>query len=59
VTNLSASAVVTTFDSYRPAELSIVEFFVVGGLLLAFLYIDPARRVARIEDAEMLFVVGA
>jgi UMF1 family MFS transporter len=48
------SAAVAAFDSSRPAILSIVVFFVVGGWLLRGVDADEGRRVARREDAALL-----
>ncbi|MBU0511156.1 MAG: MFS transporter [Chloroflexi bacterium] len=44
----------TTFGSSRPAVLSIVVFFIVGGFLLTRVNIDEGRRVAQEEDALLL-----
>jgi UMF1 family MFS transporter len=43
-----------TFGSSRPAVLSIIVFFVVGGFLLTRVDIDEGKRIARQEDAELL-----
>jgi UMF1 family MFS transporter len=40
----------TTFGSSRPAVLSIVAFFVVGGFLLTRVDVEAGRKVAREED---------
>ncbi|MEJ2013505.1 MAG: MFS transporter [Anaerolineales bacterium] len=48
------SAAVTTFGSSRPAVLSIIAFFFVGGLLLTTVNVDEGRRIARQEDAALL-----
>lgn len=44
----------TTFNSSRPAVLSIIAFFVIGGYLLTRVNVDEGRRVAREEDAALL-----
>jgi UMF1 family MFS transporter len=44
----------TTFGSSRPAVLSLIAFFVVGGFLLTRVDIDEGRRVAQEEDAALL-----
>ncbi len=44
----------TTFNSSRPAVLSIIAFFVIGGYLLTRVNVDEGRRIAREEDAAML-----
>lgn len=43
-----------TFGSSRPAVLSLVAFFIVGGFLLTRVDIDAGRRVAQEEDAAFL-----
>jgi UMF1 family MFS transporter len=48
------SAAVAAFGSSRPAVLSIVAFFIVGGFLLHRVDADEGRRVARAEDAALL-----
>jgi UMF1 family MFS transporter len=48
------SAAVTTFGNSRPAVLSLIAFFIVGGLLLTFVDVEEGRRVARAEDAAYL-----
>jgi UMF1 family MFS transporter len=48
------SFAVATFGSSRPAVLSIVAFFIVGGLLLTVVDVEEGRRVARAEDAAYL-----
>lgn len=45
---------VVTFGSSRPAVLSIVVFFIVGGYILTRVNVDEGQRVAREEDALML-----
>ena len=44
----------TTFGSSRPAILSIVAFFIIGGLLLTRVNVEEGRRVAREEDKILL-----
>ena len=44
----------TTFGSSRPAVLSIIVFFVVGGYLLTRVDVEAGRRVAQAEDAALL-----
>jgi UMF1 family MFS transporter len=44
----------TTFNSSRPAVLSIIAFFVIGGYLLTRVNVDEGRRIAREEDAALL-----
>lgn len=44
----------TTFNSSRPAVLSIIVFFVVGGYLLTRVNVEAGREVARAEDAALL-----
>ena len=41
-----------TFDSSRPAVLSLILFFVVGGFLLTRVNVVEGRQVAREEDAQ-------
>ena len=43
-----------TFGSSRPAVLSLIVFFVVGGFLLTRVNIDEGKRVAQEEDAALL-----
>jgi MFS-type transporter involved in bile tolerance (Atg22 family) len=43
-----------TFGSSRPAVLSIIVFFIVGGFLLTRVNIDEGKRVAQEEDAVLL-----
>ena len=45
---------VANFGSSRPAVLSIVAFFIIGGYLLTRVNVDAGRRVARAEDAALL-----
>ncbi len=44
----------TTFGSSRPAVLSLIVFFIVGGYLLTRVDIEEGRRVAREENAALL-----
>ena len=44
----------TTFGSSRPAILSIIAFFIVGGYLLSRVDVEKGRRVAQAEDAALL-----
>lgn len=44
----------TTFGSSRPAILSIIAFFIVGGYLLSRVDVEEGRRVAQAEDATLL-----
>jgi len=43
-----------TFGSSRPAVLSLVAFFIIGGFLLTRVNIDEGKRVAQEEDAALL-----
>lgn len=43
-----------TFGNSRPAVLSLVLFFIVGGYLLTRVDVEEGRRVARAEDAALL-----
>lgn len=43
-----------TFGSSRPAVLSIVAFFIVGGFLLTRVNVEEGKRVAQAEDAALL-----
>jgi UMF1 family MFS transporter len=45
---------VINFGSSRPAVLSIVAFFILGGYLLTRVDVEAGTRVARQEDAEAL-----
>jgi UMF1 family MFS transporter len=47
------TAAVATFGSSRPAVLSIIAFFIVGGLLLTKVDVKEGRRVALEEDREL------
>ena len=42
----------TTFNSSRPAVLSLIAFFIVGGFLLTRVNVAEGRRVAQEEDAQ-------
>lgn len=44
----------TTFGSSRPAILSIIIFFIVGGYLLTRVNVSEGRRIAQAEDAQLL-----
>jgi UMF1 family MFS transporter len=44
----------TTFGNSRPAVLSLILFFIVGGYLLTRVDVEEGRRVARLEDAAIL-----
>ena len=44
----------TTFGSSRPAVLSIIAFFIIGGYLLTKVNVEEGREVARAEDASLL-----
>jgi UMF1 family MFS transporter len=44
------AAAATAFGSSRPAVLSVVAFFLVGGAILWTVNVDDGRRVARMED---------
>jgi MFS transporter, UMF1 family len=43
-----------TFGSSRPAVLSVIAFFVIGGFLLYRVDVDEGSRVAQAEDAALL-----
>jgi len=45
---------VANFGSSRPAVLSIVVFFILGGYLLTRVNVEEGQRVARAEDAALL-----
>jgi UMF1 family MFS transporter len=49
---------VLNFGNSRPAVLSIIAFFILGGYLLTRVNVEEGKRVARQEDAEMLKVGG-
>ncbi len=44
----------TLFGSSRPAVLSLIVLFIVGGILLMLVDVEAGRRVARAEDAALL-----
>ncbi len=44
----------TTFGNSRPAVLSLIAFFIIGGYLLTRVDVEEGRRVARAEDAALL-----
>ena len=44
----------TTFGSSRPAVLSIIAFFFIGGYLLTRVNVEEGRRSAKSEDATLL-----
>jgi hypothetical protein len=46
----------TTFGSSRPAILTLIAFFVIGGYLLTRVNVEEGRRVAKAEDALLLGV---
>jgi len=46
----------TTFGSSRPAILTLIVFFVIGGYLLTRVDVEEGRRVAHAEDALLLGV---
>ena len=48
----------TAFGSSRPAVLSLIAFFVVGGVLLLRVDVEAGRRVARAEDQAILGATG-
>lgn len=48
------AAAVATFGNSRPAVLSVIAFFVVGGLLLTLVDVEEGKRVAQVEDATLL-----
>jgi len=48
------AAAVATFGSSRPAILSIIVFFIIGGFLLTRVNVEEGRRAAREEDAKLL-----
>ncbi len=47
------SLVGLTADTSRPAILSIIAFFIIGGIILYFVDVDEGRRVAREAEARM------
>jgi MFS transporter, UMF1 family len=42
------------FGSSRPAVLSLIVIFLIGGILLSFVKVDEGKHVAQLEDAELL-----
>ncbi len=44
----------TTFGSSRPAVLSVIAFFILGGLLLFRVNVEEGRQVAQAEDTMLL-----
>jgi MFS-type transporter involved in bile tolerance (Atg22 family) len=44
----------TTFGSSRPAILTLIAFFIIGGYLLTRVNVEEGRRVAQAEDALLL-----
>jgi UMF1 family MFS transporter len=42
------------FGSSRPAVLSLIALFIVGGFLLMLVNVEEGKRVAQAEDAEFL-----
>ncbi|WP_119065128.1 MFS transporter [Aggregatilinea lenta] len=52
------AAVIVVFGSSRPAVLSLIALFIVGGLLLSRVDVEEGRAVAKAED-EALFGSGA
>jgi UMF1 family MFS transporter len=48
------AAAVATFGNSRPAVLSVIAFFIVGGFLLTLVDVEEGRRVAQAEDATLL-----
>jgi UMF1 family MFS transporter len=53
------AAAATTFGNSRPAVLSIVIFFIVGGWILWRVDVDKGRQVAQAEDAAVYASSGA
>jgi MFS transporter, UMF1 family len=47
------AAAATTFDSSRPAVLSLIAFFIIGIWILTRVNVDEGRRVAQEEDARL------
>jgi UMF1 family MFS transporter len=43
----------TRFGNSRPAVLSIIAFFILGGYLLTRVNVDEGRRIAKMEDAAL------
>jgi UMF1 family MFS transporter len=48
------AAAATIFGSSRPAILSLIALFIIGGYLLTRVDVDEGRRVAQAEDAAVL-----
>jgi UMF1 family MFS transporter len=48
------AAAAAAFASSRPAILSLILFFIVGGYLLTRVDVDAGRAVAKAEDAKLL-----
>ncbi len=48
------AAAVAIFDSSRPAILSLIALFIIGGFLLTRVNVEEGRRVAQAEDAAVL-----
>jgi UMF1 family MFS transporter len=48
------AAAVAAFGSSRPAILSVIAFFIVGGFILTKVNVEAGRRVAQEEDALLL-----
>jgi UMF1 family MFS transporter len=48
------AVVVGVFGSSRPAVLSLISLFIIGGWLLSRVNVDEGRRIAQAEDAELL-----
>jgi MFS family permease len=51
---IAFAAAATLFGSSRPAVLSVIAFFIVGGTLLTLVNVEQGKRVAQMEDAETL-----
>jgi UMF1 family MFS transporter len=47
------------FGSSRPAVLTLILLFVIGGAILMFVNVEEGRRVAKEEDAHFLGEAGA
>ena len=47
------------FGSSQAALLSVIAFFVVGGVILSFVDVDEGRRIARQVEAEHAAAVAA
>jgi len=48
------AAAAVSFGSSRPAVLSLILLFLIGGGLLIFVNVEEGKRVAKLEDAELL-----